>query len=251
MNQSAGIIDINKLGLNILGESLKDGEPTLTVTCELTDWDNKIKEGDYIIYNGSKWVANVVNYKPIKDGVYSVTVEFSKNFNALSLRVNTDKEKRLTAISGEQATVSEDNYVDYVYVSDNNMMPSRDETIFRGNTIGSMIGQTFGLPSSSYQIKNIDVASIITYGSNGAVNTFGSYGWLAGNIVIPLIKYGAGNCLCFEVQYDSPTSAGNSLTATGSNPIKYNSYAILYTDDEGWADWVTIRFHQKENTTYA
>ena len=247
MNQSAGMIDISKLGLNILGESLKDGEPTLTVTCELTDWDNKIKEGDYIIYNGSKWVANVVNYKPIKDGVYSVTVEFSKNFNALSLRVNTDKEKRLTAISGEQAVVSEDSYVDYVYVSDNNMMPIREETIFRGNTIVSMVGQTFGLPASSYEIKNIDLASTITYGSNGAVNTFGNLGWVAGNIIIPLIKYGAGNCLCFEVQYDSPISAGNALGYSGGS---YRSNAILYTDDEGWADWVTIRFHQNYNTIY-
>ena len=250
VNQSAGMIDVSKLGLNILGESLKDGQPTLTVTCELTDWDSRIKEGDYIIYNGSRWVANIVNYKPIKDGVYYVTAEFSKNFNALSLRVNTDKEKRLTAISKEQSVVSEDSYIDYVYVSDSNMMPSRDEIIFRGNTIGSLVGQTFGLPASSYDIKTVDVASIITYGSNGAVNEFGNLGWLAGNIIIPLVKYGAGNCLCFEVQYDSPILAGYSLTHTGSNPVTYRSYAILYTDDEGWGDWVTIRFHQNQNVSY-
>lgn len=251
VNQGNGMVDISKLGLNILGESLKDGQPTLTASCELTDWDNKINEGDYIIYQGSRWVANVVNYKPIKPGVYSVTVEFSKNFNALSLRVKTDREKRLTAISGEQAVISEDSYVDYVYVSDGTMMPSRETTIFDNNILESLVGQTFGIPADGYSVKNIDVACVITYGENGEINKFGNLGWQAENIVIPLIKYGAGNCLCFEVQYDSPIGAGNSLgyQKVGLNDV-YTSYNILYTDDEGWADLITIRYLQNSDITY-
>ena len=247
VNQSSGMIDISKLGLNMLGESLKDGQPILTLTCEMTDWNDKINEGDYIIYNGNKWVANVVNYKPVKDGVYQCSVQFTKNFNALSLRVATDREKRLTAISGEQATLSEDSYVDYVYVSDGTMMPTRETTIFDNNIIESLVGQTFGISANGYSVKNVDVASIITYGSNGQINTFGNLGWTSSNIVIPLIKYGAGNCLCFEVQYDSPISAGNSLVYSSGS---YRSYAILYTDDEGWGDLVSVRFHQESGVVY-
>lgn len=248
VNQGSGMIDLNKMGLNILGESLKDGQPTLTVSCEITNWENKINEGDYIIYNGAKWVANSVNYKAIKDNVFQVTAEFTKNFNALALRVQTDKQKRLTAISAENSILSEDSYIDYVYVTDNKLKPEDGTTIFGNKVLESMIGQTFGIAKSSYTVQNVDVASIITYGENGQVNHFGNLGWSAAYLAIPLIKYGAGNCVCFELQYNEPNSAGNCLIYSAGS---YKSYATLYTDDEGWADLVTINFHQNSNITYA
>ena len=248
VNQGSGLIDLNKLGLNMLGESLKDGEPVLTATHEITDWNDRIKEGNYITYNGSMWLANVVNYNVLGNGVYQGTIEFSKNFNALSLRTHNDNEKRLTAISAEQTTISEENYIDYIYVFVNNLAPERDNTVLSISSLESMLTQTFGIATS----YNIEYAKITTFDANKIVNTNGD-GNIAADIFIPLIKYGAGNCICFEIQFDSPVNAGNQLVKSsgwfGSN--QYFSQATLYTDDEGWADKITIRFCKDANYSIA
>ena len=253
-NQNAGVIDINKLGLNILGESLKDGEPVLTGTCNITDWENRIKEGDYWVDNdGNQWVANVVNYIEITEGKYRCVVEFSKNFNALALRVQSDKEKRLTNVSSESAVLSEDNWMDYIYVSTHSFSNSEiaDQIILDDIVISSMIKQTFkDVGAYTENIPDLDIrfGLIDTYDMLGNLNTYGSNasGSLeeTENRYIPILKYGAGNCICFEMQFKDALSAGNKLTIAngwfGSN--RYFSSAALYTDDEGWADRIDISF---------
>jgi len=244
VNQNAGIIDINKLGLNMLGESLKDGEPVLTGSCTITKWEDRIREGDYFVDdNNNYWVANVVNYVEITAGKYRCTVEFSKNFNALALRVNSDKEKRLTAISGEHAIMSEDNFIDYVYVfqATESIALVGEEIILNTGALSSLICQTF----KDYSHTNIDIrfGMITTYDLENNVNTYGD-NETAENIYVPLLKYGLGNCICFEMQYDNATNAGNKLTVSSGwfGTDKYFSSATLYTDDEGWADVFGISF---------
>jgi hypothetical protein len=65
------------------------------------------------------------------------------------------------------------------------------------------------------------------------------------DLYIPLVKYGFGNSVCFEMQMDDPINAGNLLSVSsgwfGSN--KYFSQATPYTDDEGWLDQLTINFY--------
>ena len=245
VNQGSGLLDLNKLGLNMLGASLKNGEPVLTANHEITDWNDRIKEGDYITYNGSMWLANVVNYKVLGNGIYQGTIEFSKNFNALSLRVQNDNAKRLTTISAEQTLMSEDNYIDYVYVTDTNYAPETSEIVLNNRVIESLVGQTFGLDKSYYaDYENVNFGVVQSYVRNTHV---------AGTLYLPLIKYGAGNCICFEFQYDSPISAGNSLVketqpswAFGAN--SYYSQAALYTDQEGWVDDFNISFIAEDYT---
>ena len=249
VNQNAGLIDLNKLGLNILGEALKDGEPTLTANCIITNWSNRIKEGDYFVdSNGDYWVANVVNYTEIAQNKYRCSVEFSKNFNALALRVNSDKEKRLTSVSSEQAVLSEDNFIDYIYV---NYDANRDDyysdgdIILNNNVLASMMCYTFkDYSKTSFTYVDIKFGLVTTYDINGSTNTFGNNSTQAKNLYIPVLKYGAGNCVCFEMQYKDALNAGNRLTVEsgwfGTN--KYFCSATLYTDDEGWADRITIDF---------
>lgn len=250
VNQNAGMVDLNKLGLRILSESLKDGEPSMTCSVSFTDWESRIKPGDYWEHNG-KWVANVCSYKEIKSGVYQGTVEFTKNFNLKALRVESDKEKRLTNISRDQATISEDNYIDYIYVSVNAYFgvaqtntargpQTRDEIAMDIETLESMVGQTFGIPASAYTYSKIDVATVESYAMNDTE--------LSGRkLNCPLITYGAGNCLCFEMSFDDPINAGSRLVIEsgwfGSN--KYFSEVTPYTDEEGWADKLTIHFSKR------
>ncbi len=229
-NQASGAVDLNKLGLNMLGESLKDGEPTLTAVCRFSKWEDRPKEGDYITIDGDMWVANVINYT-VRDDYTECVIEFSKNFNALSLRVTSDKQTRLTAISGELSEISEDNYIDYVYVSPFQEGPSTRQPIpLDVKVLASMVGQTFGASEGLYEFPNVTDCAITT------TNVTQAY--------IPLLKYGAGNCVCFEMQYSSPINAGNKLVVSSGwfGPSTYFSQATKYTDEEGWADKLTIDF---------
>lgn len=257
-NQNNGSVDLNKLGLNMFSESLKDGEPTLTCTYKITDWDNKIKEGDYIEYNGSIWVANIVNYR-IFNGYIESSVEFVKNFNSLALRTKNDNEKRLTTISASAATKSEDNYIDYVYVTDRRTSPTRNQITLGTRILESMVGQTFGLDSSSYEITNIDRVSITTYDKNGTCLTdFEKLKTSSGTITklktnkvnIPLAKYGVGNCMCFEMQFNHPLNAGNRLVASNGvfGSTAFFSQATPYTDNEGWFEYTTLTFLNNART---
>lgn len=245
INQNDGLIDLNKMGINAFGESLKDGEPILTLQCQITDWNNRIKEGDYFIKDNRVWVANVVNYTVIKDGVYSCSVEFSKNFNALSMRVRSDNQKRLTNISSDAATLSEDNFTDYVYVCNPSNIGdyAKTSTILNVDLLQSMVGQTFGKSASNYTYKNVDFAYITSYDINGNLLKYGDNN-SAERKYMPMIKYGFGNSVCFEVQFESPLSAGNQLVV-GTGYFGNNTYfsqARLYTDDEGWADTISLSF---------
>ena len=243
VNQNDGLIDLNKLGLNILGESLKDGEPVLTGSCTITDWASRIKEGDYFVDNGVYWVANVVNYTEIAPGKFRCSVEFSKNFNALALRVSSDKEKRLTNVSSENAVVSEDNYIDFVYLFNPNDWSSYNgqKILLDEQVLASMISQTFK-DDALYGKNDVKFGVLTSFDFSYNVIRYGSdiNGNLqqAKNRYVPLLKYGLGNCICFEGQFKDAMNAGNQLTVTsgwfGTN--KYFSSAALYTDDDGWAD---------------
>lgn len=251
VNQSDGLIDISKVGLNIFGESLKDGEPVLTANCTVTDWEHRIREGDYFkdANNNNIWVANIVTYNEIAEGKYRCSVEFSKNFNALSLRVSSDKEKRLTSVSSENAVISEDNYIDYIYVCKDSDLDNytSEMTVLEERTFSSMISQTFK-GSVLYDTKDINFGAVTTYDLLSYVNTYGAdengIPIEATKRMIPIIKYGLGNCICFEAQFNDALSAGNQLKVSqgwfGSN--KYFSSAALYTDDEGWADKIDLSF---------
>lgn len=238
-NQSSGLIDLNKLGNAMFSESLKNGVPILNVNVKIDSWDNRVKEGDYIIYNGEYWVANIVEYVALGNDAYRFSIQFTKNFNLLSLRIRSDNEKRLTAISGDLAIMSEDNYIDYVYVSDQSedTYMTMESIVLGKNILASMLAQTFKLDNSSYTIKQIDFCGISTYDMDGNL--------YAEDKFIPLVKYGAGNCICFEMQYNNPISAGNLLTKTSGwfGTDAYFSQALPYTDDEGWADKITIEFY--------
>lgn len=251
VNQGQGMVDLNKLGLNILGESLKDGEPVLTATCQLTNWDDRIKEGDYFYWNNERWVANVINYTVIKEGVYRESVEFVKNFNALALRTQTDNEKRLTNVSSSLSVISEDNYIDYVYVSDNSTCYQYEDVAILGQALASLIGQTFNLSSSGYNYSNIDGVIISTYDQNSNLNTANNVN--TEGIYIPLIKYGSGNSICFEMQLENSISAGNQLIYSSGwfGTDKYFSQVIPYTDSDGWADKISLYYTSKEKMDLA
>ena len=114
VDQVNGAVDLNKMGLNMFGLSLKMGEPVLSATHQISKWEDRIKTGDVYSYQNSLWVANVCSYTFV-GGYIQGKISFVKNFNSLALRTRLLREKRVSNISQELTMKSEDNYIEYVY----------------------------------------------------------------------------------------------------------------------------------------
>ena len=116
VDQANGAVDLKKMGLNMLGLSLKLGNPTLNTTHRISTWADRIRVGQLYEYQGALWVANVVNYTFI-NGYVQGKATFVQNFNALALRTQLLREKRMSNISKELVQKSEEVITDFCYFS--------------------------------------------------------------------------------------------------------------------------------------
>lgn len=251
INQSNGSIDINKLGLNMVGLNLKLGQPTLNMTQEFSSWNNRVKKGQYFIDdNGDRWVANTCVYTVIKPDLIQTNIEFVKNFNGLAKRIELNSEKRLSNISNELTTKCEETYGEYIYYSSKEISDSGEFISLYYYVVESSIAASF---NADYDIIQdlpirIEYAVVTAYDERNNTITLDETGEVA-NISIPLMVYGSGNSICFEMSYDSPISAGNQLLDNYTSNLwdgGWFSRAVLYTDQEGNADNFNIEFIKAE-----
>jgi len=251
VNQNNGAIDLNKMGLNMLGISLKSGEPTLNATQKFSNWNDRVRKGMTISKDNDIWVANVVNTTILKDDCYFSEIQFVKNFNALSQRIKLLQEKRLSNVSQELTIKSEDNYIEYVYFTTQaNNFPTYQQISYDNTQFANTLLKTFNNSTNAitpdFAILNVDISN--TKLENGVWTTINN-----SNCYIPLNKYGAGNCLCFEMSMEHPLSCGNRTTTTsgwfGSNQI--NTDAIKYADTEGWLTQGTFKLCNCNQTIFS
>lgn len=236
ISQSNGQVDLTKLGINMYGTILKNGEVGFIANQTISKWEDRIKKGDvYIDKDGNQYIANVVSYTFIND-VIQTSVEFSKNFNALSQRVKVDTTKRLSNISNDLATLCEDVISEYFYLSSTSDSTRVGEYNDYINNMNTMVSHTFG--ASQDVEMGVDFAKIAYayIGENDSV--------VASDIYIPMKKYASGNSICFEMQFNDAINAGNALlfgsdfaTMAEGN---WFSQAVKYTDDSGVADTFDI-----------
>lgn len=249
IDQSNGSIDLNKMGLNMLGTSLMMGEPTRNYTHEISNMEDRIKEGQYFIENGERWVANSCSYTIINMNKIVGQISFVKNFNALSQRINLLQEKRMSNISSELTLKSEDNYIEYVYYSSVPVLYSSFQNIaYRREWLYKSILSTF---KSDYEYYTSPDYAMFRA---NVTNTTGSGTKTTSYIYLPMVKYGAGNSICFEMSFDSPISAGNRTTATSGwfGSVNYYTDSIKYTDENGILDQCTIyMFQETPNQVYS
>lgn len=232
INQNNGAVDLNKMGLNMLGVSLKTGEPQLSGTMQITSWSNRLKKGTkYLDKNNNLWVLNVANYT-LYDNCINCSVSFVKNYNELSRRIRINDEKRLSNISAELTQKSEDNIVDFVYYS-----ATQDFSNYQTYTYINYIAgfhafkNTFGVDDTDQEVQ---YANVKTYDNDNLINT----------TYCPLVKYAFGNSLCFEMSFDSPIMAGQKTTYTSGN---YYTTAVKYANDSGFVDKIDIKFINTPN----
>ena len=245
VDQYNGAVDMNKMGLNMLGLSLKMGQPSLICNHTISKWAKRIKQGQIYFKDGDYWLANVCSYTILPNGMMQGSISFVKNFNSLSLQTRLSRARRLSNISSSLTTLSEDNLINYVYVDTNQVSTySRDITTspiaILPDELGRGIQGTFDNPSVfSLNSKHPKQAVIKT-------DKIDNY------VYIPLIKYGLGNSVCFEMAFNHPMNAGNQTTADNSGWFGATAYftrATKYTDDYGYFTKCNIRIGYADNTT--
>ena len=222
IDQSNGAVDLNKLGLNMLGLSLKMGEPSLSANHQITSWADRIKTGSIYTFDGSPWVANICAYTLLGNGKLQGQIQFVKNFNSLSLRKQLNRERRFSNISANLITKSEEIMVEYVYYSSDSVVSDQDTWL---NSSLFLEGIYHSFVDGDYTLSRAEMV----------LDNYEAY--------LPLSVYGAGNMVCFEMFYESPISAGNytRVESSGLWDTKYFTTALKYTDDEGFLDSCDIR----------
>ena len=152
----------------------------------------------------------------------------------------------MSNISSELTLKSEDNIVEYVYyeVTEDGipeMITMTKTDIAIGlNPLANALAYSLGAAISESDLKSFDVATFKRPDND--------------ELYIPLIKYGAGNTMCFEMSYQEPMSAGKQTKfyATGwfmGNTNRYFTKAIKYTDDMGFTEKARICIYDSNNVT--
>lgn len=215
IDQVNGAVDLNKMGVNMLGISLKLGEPTLSATHTITKDEDKIKVGDIYTYNNDKWIVNVANYQYLSSDVLQGQITLIKNYNALSLRTRVLREKRMSNISSALTLKSEDNYCEYLYFSsDDDLLDETAEPISLSNEAIYMSLYQSIINDNEYNfefgkafVKN---EKAYKYDATSFQNNYDADLQVEErNIAMPLTTYGFGNSVCFEMTFNEPMNGGN------------------------------------------
>lgn len=260
VSASGASIDLGKLGVNMLGISMRTGVPTMTCNQVMSTWENRILKGQTTERFGHTWVANKCDYQTIGDGIIKGTIEFTRDFNGLSQRIALDQNKRFSNISEsivEKCEAIVMNYATFypsLSTKADNGFNEEKKTPFTGLALGGIMMKGFGIAYSG-EPKNVDFARYYLEPSTSGVR----------DIYIPLSVYGAGNCICFETAFDSPISAGIRMevksdsendkwwkglqTITGS--MQYFGKDVKCADSEGYADTVSIDYVMGDNATFS
>jgi len=247
VSASGASIDIGKLGLNMLGVSMRTGVPTMTCTQMIGSWDERIKKGALCVYDGENWIATKCNYQTLGDKEILGTIEFTKDFNGLSKRIALNQSKRFSNISDNLIQKSEVNIVNYVYaypeLTRSLSVPSDNMPINISNIV-KLIAKAFGNKCTNDTAEAGFARYYLDPVSSGVRDVY-----------MPLVTYGSGNCLCFETSFNDPISAGIRMDVSRANNGKwwwdyasavgtkrYFGKDVKYATDEGYAESVSIDY---------
>lgn len=222
LDQSNGGTDLNRLGLNLYGQSLRLGNEEKVVSHKVLNFEDRIKKGS--IYE-NEWLVNKASTSIFKD--FSVqTLSLTKNFNRLNKFIRLNQNKRFNEIDTSVVERSEIILKDYVYLATNAFEEESDNIYYDKNYFFSALSIALN-KSNSYGLDPKECW----------FKTDSDY------LYIPLVKYGFGNAMCFEVAFDSANSAGTQLSTNSERyGTSYFGKYCLYTDEDGFKNNVSLSF---------
>lgn len=224
VDQSNGAVDLSLMGANMVGLSLRTGNPSLNCVHRITSWANRIKKGQVYVYDNKTWIANSCAYSFTGD-FWQGQISFVQNYNEMNLRKRVLSERRFTNISSNLILKSEEILTDRVYVSLEDEITPQD-THAKLSSLREMLADRFGL-SATLRIGNAYIKNR---------TEFVSYP----NVSIPLVIYGAGNAINFEMAYSSPMVVGIMTKPDNVWNTGYYSSYIKYADENGFLENCSI-----------
>lgn len=241
IGQSGAVIDLNKMGSNMLGLASRLGEETRQVVYTYSSASQVPQKGQTIIQDGTTWVIQSVKQTICSNGI-KCELQLAANYNQLSSKVTLDRDIRYTGIDTQRCLSSETIYQEYVYYSLSNVSES-SAVHYDFYSLLSMWSAIIPSGTAVY----LPIPATISVGSIDFAVFQGSYATSSGTaqtdyVYMPILAYSAGNALCFEGGFDQPISAGNGLKASVGSWFTTNltSYAVYYTDARGFTDTANI-----------
>jgi hypothetical protein len=257
VDQSSGALDLNKLGLNMLGVVLKMGEPTLEAKLNLKNINKRIKKGEIYKYNGEIWIANSITYKILNNGVIEENISFIKNFNALALRTKLIRERRFSEIDRNLVMKSEEIMSDYCYLSSKAEEITDDTIHIKSAFFNSAMRETFDNVNGNTEIKYAAFQRVTSATVTRTENLIYDRYEIHGNAyfyyyLTPSIDLTAVVNLEFHLNYNDPNHVVLEADIT-YNPITnmFNA-TFVYADerDEQYVDGISVTYSYSPDGNY-
>ena len=246
ISQNETKAQINRLGNNLQGLIAKLGNDEHSVTMPITDLNEKIELGTkYIDDLGNTWIATRIKTDfTTSESKVIVSVTFSKNYNALAQFTTVNQDKRFFEISNQITTKGYENLNEFVYFTSKPKTSTELNDLatniaFTANGWRAIFAKCFNATSQLNDYHSVfETARFASADNSGNI--------LSRAYIFPKV-YGAGNQICFELDYQEPLQAGISTTLDNEN--RRFGKASLYTDATGAADKVTIvcNFREKDS----
>ena len=218
-NQTARIVDVEQLGINLKSKLNRDGNKTLTLTKTVESYDDVFTlESYYGDYNASK-VINDITYN--SSGIHHIKsiVELGKNFAVRSERVNIENKPRQTQISAEN-TIRNDIIEQYIMAD---FSTSTNTSFLQSEGLGRF-KETLNNSTATYD-NPIEFALVVTRDTSGTALNYELKEYL-----IPCISQGVADVLHFKFQFEDNIIAGKQLDQLDTI---YGNRNVTYVDDNG------------------
>ena len=243
IGQSGAVIDLNKMGSNMLGLASRLGEETRQVVYTYSSASQVPQKGQTLIQDGTTWVVQSVKQTICSNGI-KCELQLTANYNQLSSKVTLDRDIRYTGIDTQRCLASETIYQEYVYYS---LSSSSNASAVHYDFYSLLSMWSALIPSGQATVQPVGTPYKISADSIDFAVFQGSYATSSGTaqtdyVYMPILAYSAGNALCFEGGFDQPISAGNGLKASAGSWFTTNltSFAVYYTDARGFTDTANI-----------
>jgi hypothetical protein len=215
-NQSDSIVDLSSLGMNLKSTLERTGNPYIELTREVSDYDDAYKVGDYVIYEGKRFVATVVEDVIFRESDVSSKAIFYENFQSISGRVGIDNQRRQFEI-GEEIK-REDNYEQFAIFKE-------------GSFINNGVASNY-----STRALQLFMHTFVTSVPPASVNNKPLYSvWFRDgesqpSILVPCQCGSFGQSLFYRFEFETPLSAGDRLRNFNG---EFVNQPVLYTNNQG------------------